>query len=308
MAAVPKIQLLPSIGKDRTVRLSSRHWEQDPQFMGQLFRYNQLDHQLFSPNVDKETYRKSFEKQLAVSVPLVYPRPIRGKASVVDFQAELEEKRRQSRLQPPESSPDAIYERFNNDVHDTKALPQDVPKATMMKFIREYQTKVFKKTLMPEAVEVKPRNYSYLEEIYERIRQEMVQEKEHTHHHRTLREIIERIKRRRRGSDDMTSEDSSDRVHYSSTLGSTSKNPSKSYRYNIPLPSVSLPKLEDMHHLSERLSMPRGTKSVLLNKHEPVVDRSQFQNTKKAVKNLLGQCKTGIEMVTHEQLDTSLDK
>jgi len=94
VAAVPKIKLLPSIGKDRTVRLSSRDWEQDPQFMGQLFRYNQLDHQLFSPNVDKETYRKSFEMQLDVSVPLVYPRPVRGKDSVVDFQAELEEKRR----------------------------------------------------------------------------------------------------------------------------------------------------------------------------------------------------------------------
>jgi len=44
-----------------------------------------------------------------------------------------------------------MYERFNRDVLETKALPQDVSKASMMKFIREYQTKVFKKTLMPEA-------------------------------------------------------------------------------------------------------------------------------------------------------------
>jgi len=98
----------------------------------------------------------------------------------------------------------------------------------------------------------------------------MVQEKEHTHHHKTLREIIEKIKRRkRRGSDDLGSDESSERGQYSSTIGSSTKHPSKSYRYNFPLPSVSLPKLEDMQHLSDRLSMPRGTRSVLLNKHEP---------------------------------------
>lgn len=88
--------------------------------MGQLFRYNQMDHQLFNPSVDNESYRKSFDKQLAVSVPLTYPRPVRGKASVVDFQVEMEEKKRDRKLQPPEGSPDAMYQRFNADIDEPK--------------------------------------------------------------------------------------------------------------------------------------------------------------------------------------------
>lgn len=86
----------------------------------------------------------------------------------------------------------------------------------MMKFIRDYQTKVFKKVLIPEAEEVKPKLYGYLEEIFERIRKEMgketVEVKEETQHQKTLRKIMERIKRRRASSDDSFSEEPTYRI------------------------------------------------------------------------------------------------
>ena len=147
---------------------------------------------------------------------------MRGKASVVDFQAEMGEKKRSRKLQPPESSPDAMYQRFNADIHETKEPQRHVSKNTMMKFIRDYQTKVFKKTLMPEAEEVKPRLYGYREEIFERIREEMVGVEEETHHHKTLRKIMERIKRRRASSEDSFSEEPTYRIKKNrSTFAST---------------------------------------------------------------------------------------
>ena len=147
MMLEPKLyhQLLPPIMNeqskpaDRTMRLSSRDWESDPQFIQKLFRYNQIDHQLFNPHIDEKNYRKQFNRQLDVSVPLVYTRPSRKKASVVNFKIEdnLSHLYPAHRRQLGDSSPEVIYDsRFTKDIiysaNDMDIIDSDLKRAKIM--------------------------------------------------------------------------------------------------------------------------------------------------------------------------------
>ena len=112
-----------------------------------------MDHKHYNPTIDTVQYRKAFKRTLNVQVPLVHPRPYRGRASIVDYKL-LDFENRKPFKPINDCDLEVIYDRFVKDVKNEKeeidALQFKELQDKMLERIKCFHRKIYDRELLTD--------------------------------------------------------------------------------------------------------------------------------------------------------------